>query len=193
MVNIVTQPTTRYTQTAIVFHWIIAVFVIFNVFLAWSFDYWPEKNVQIGNDLHKSIGITVFGLALMRILWRWSHQPPALAAYLKPWEARTAKIAHIVLYVLIVIMPVSGWLYDSAWKDGAAHPIHFFGLFDFPRLSFIVNQPANIKKQYDAFFGVMHTKLAYVIYAFVSLHVAGALKHQFMDKKPELQRMSLKG
>lgn len=181
----------RYTRTAVVLHWMVAVFVILNVFLAWSLDFWPEKYQQPAGDAHKSIGITVFCLALMRILWRLSHRPPALSEKLKRWELLTARITHTILYVLIFAMPLSGWLFDSAWEDGAQHPIHFFGLFNFPRLAYVVDQPTNIKKQFESFFGAMHTSLAYVLYAFVVMHIVGALKHQFIDREPLLRRMSL--
>lgn len=181
----------RYGHIAVVLHWLVAALVICNVFLAWSFDYWPDKYAMTAGNTHKSIGITVFGLAIMRLLWRTTHQPPALLPELRHWEATAARIAHASLYVLIFAMPLSGWLYDSAWKDGPANPIHFFGLLDFPRLPYIVDQAPQAKEKLDALFGSMHHWLAYLLYGLVLLHVAGALKHQFIDKQPELRRMML--
>lgn len=179
---------TRYTKTAIVLHWVIAALMVCNVLMIWFVDHYPEAWVRPVIDTHKSIGITVLGLALMRILWRISHRPPALEVKTKK-EKLAAHIAHGILYVLMIAIPLSGWLHDSAWKDAAAHPMKLFGLLDWPRIAFIMNKEPVLKEQLHDIFGNIHSLLGWALCALFVLHVAGALKHQFVDKQRQLQRM----
>src|SRR5580693_136195 len=116
----------RYTGTAITLHWLIALLMIGNVVLGLTAESWPDDWVRPVVDTHKSIGITVLGLALMRILWRAAHAPPPLPGTYARWERLSAKAAHIVLYGLIFCLPLSGWIHDSAWKDAATHPMRLF-------------------------------------------------------------------
>lgn len=183
----------RYTHTAIVLHWLIAALVIINVVLAWSFDFWPDAYAQSATDTHKSFGIFVLGLAVVRLLWRLGHPPPPFPRKLPRWERLGVRTVHIALYVMIFGMPLSGWLYDSAWKDAPSYPIHFFGLFDMPRIGFIAHLPSALKEKVDAFFGTVHVWTSYVLYGLFLGHVVGALKRQFRDKEPELQRMMFSG
>jgi cytochrome b561 len=179
----------KYTRTAMALHWLVALLIAINVLLAWSADYWPDAQVRLVIDTHKSIGITVLGLVILRLLWRLTHQPPALPRRYAGWEQRASHAAHIVLYGLIFLMPISGWLHDSAWKDAATHPMQLFGLVPWPRIGWVMSiAPATRETLHDAF-GLLHTVTAYLLYALVTLHIAGALKHQFMDKEAELQRM----
>jgi cytochrome b561 len=180
---------TRYTDVAIVLHWMVSSLVIANILMAWGFDHWPDPYAQAVTDTHKSFGIIVLGLALMRILWRLAHQPPDLPTHIPRWQRSGIRAVHIALYVMIVAMPLSGWLYDSAWKDAPSNPIHFFGLFDFPRIGWVAHMADAPKEKLDGFFGATHVWLSYALYALVGLHIAGALKRQFLDGEPELQRM----
>ncbi len=179
----------KYTRTAITLHWIIALLISINLVLVWLVDYWPEERVRLVIDTHKSIGITVLALAIVRLLWRYTHKPPALPGTYKHWEQRAAHWAHIALYGVMLLLPISGWLHDSAWKDAATHPMQLFGLVPWPRLGWIMNiEPATKEMLHDAF-GLLHEVAAYLLYVLWVAHVGGALKHQFMDKEPELQRM----
>ena len=171
-----------------VLHWLIALLIVCNVVMIWFVDHYPDEWVRPVIDTHKSIGITVLGLALLRILWRISHRPPELQVKSR-WERITAYLVHGMLYVLIVAIPLSGWLHDSAWKDAATHPMQLFGLFEWPRFSFIMNVEPQAREKLHDLFGGIHSLLAYVLYALFVLHVAGALKHQFVDKQRQLQRM----
>lgn len=180
--------TTRYTNVAITLHWLIALLMVCNVVMIWFVDHYPDEWVRPVIDTHKSIGITVLGLALLRILWRISHRPPELQVKSR-WEKFAAHLAHGILYVLIIALPLSGWLHDSAWKDAATHPMKLFGLVPWPRVSFIMNVDAVTKEHLHDLFGNMHTLLGYALYVLFVLHVAGALKHQFVDKQRQLQRM----
>ena len=180
---------TRYTRVAVVLHWTIAVLIALNLVLVWFVDAWPPGWTRPAIDTHKSIGITVLGLVLLRILWRAGHPPPPLPKGYPRWERGAAHLAHVGLYLLILGIPLSGWLHDSAWKDGPTHPDKLFWLVPWPRIAPIANLPPVSKEHFhDALFAV-HKCLAYVLYGLFGLHVAAALKHQWVDKEPELQRM----
>src|ERR1700709_1137190 len=101
----------RYTGVAMILHWAVAVLLIGNVALGLSADYIPDGYVRGVIDLHKSIGITVLGLVLLRILWRLSHKPPAMPKTYAPWERFAAHAAHGALYLVILALPLSGWMH----------------------------------------------------------------------------------
>ena len=105
------------------------------------------------------------------------------------WERAAAHTVHILLYVVMFGMPLSGWIMDSAWKDAATHPMHWFGVVEWPRIGWISALDPVVKERWHDRFGWVHDRLAWVLYAAVALHVAGALKHQWVDRRAELQRM----
>lgn len=182
-------PDARYTTTAIILHWSMALLILANVVLAWSFNFLPDGAVRPIIDTHKSIGITVLGLAALRVLWRVSHSPPSLDSTYARWEHRLSQWVHGFLYLLLFALPVSGWLHDSAWKEAASHPMSLFGLIPWPRIHAIAVLDAARKESLHTLFGNLHTWFSYALYALFVLHVGGALKHQFLDRLPELQRM----
>ena len=186
--------TERYTRIAIVFHWVIAAFVVANIAFAWTFKIWDDRPwTQSVTNTHKTIGITVLGLALMRLLWRIAHRPPPLSPALPRWQAVAARTGHAALYFLIIAMPLSGWIYDSAWEYAADVPIDFFGLFEMPRIAWVADMPAGPKKEVDELFHHVHEWLSYLLYVLLAAHLAGALKHQYFDRIPTLQRMTFRG
>jgi cytochrome b561 len=179
----------RYTRTAIALHWTIAVLIIVNVGLGLSADYLPDDWVRPVVDTHKSIGITVLGLAIMRLLWRLGHSAPPLPRDYPKWERVTAHAAHVALYGLIFALPISGWLHDSAWKDAATHPMKLFGLVPWPRIRWVMDvEPVAKERLHDVLFS-WHAWFGYLLYGLFAVHVVGALKHQWFDRKPELERM----
>jgi cytochrome b561 len=178
----------RYSRPAIILHWLVAALIIVNVVLAWSLDSIPKNSLRPFVETHKSIGLTVLGLAIVRLLWRLTHQPPPLPPY-KEWERRAAHAAHWVLYALIFLLPISGWMHDSAWKLGATHPLKIFFIIPWFRIGAIANMDPVAKEQFHSVMFLIHSSLAYVLYAMLAVHVVGALKHQFMERAPELQRM----
>lgn len=132
-------------------------------------------------SLHKSIGVTLLGLALIRILWMLVSRPPAPPAALQRWEVVLAKSTVGLLYLLMLATPVVGYL----MSDTGGKPVSFFGLFDLPGL---------LGKNHDLHEALeeAHELLAFSILALVGLHVAGALKHRFVDRDPDadvLKRM----
>ena len=185
------SPIDRYTRTAVVLHWLVALLIVVNVALALSADSLPDEWVRPVIDTHKSIGITVLGLVLLRILWRLGHPPPALPRRYPRWERIGAHAAHGVLYALMLLLPLSGWLHDSAWKDAATHPMHLFGVVPWPRIGFVMNLAPATREPLHDLFGNFHTAFGYILYAMLALHILGALKHQWLDRERELQRMSL--
>ena len=182
----------RYTRTAIILHWLVALGIVINLILVWTVDYAPDDRQRSMIDLHKSIGITVFGLALLRILWRYSHRPPELPAAFARWEQLAAKLVHIGLYGVMIGLPVSGWLHDSAWKAAAEHPLELFQAIPFPRAGWVMATEPVAREQLHKLYGSIHELLGTVLYVLLGLHIVGALKHQIIDRYPLLARMSLK-
>ncbi len=179
----------RYTRTAIALHWIVALLMVVNVALGLGAELLPDEQVRFAVDTHKSIGITVLGLAVLRLLWRLSHPAPPLPADYPRWERFGAHAVHGVLYLVMFALPLSGWLHDSAWKDAAAHPMQLFGLVPWPRVGWVMSLDAGLKEQLHGTFGALHAWLGFLLYGLFALHVGGALKHQWLDREPELQRM----
>ena len=183
----------RYTRIAIVFHWLIAVLVISNIILAWIFHTVPTEIAQPYTNAHKTIGITVLGLALLRLLWRIGHRPPPFSPAIPRWQVVAARIGHAGLYFITLAMPLSGWIYDSAWEYAADVPIDVFGLFEMPRIAWVANIPAEPKKVLDVVAGKVHVSLSYLLYVLLAAHLVGAIKHQWFDRVPTLQRMTFRG
>ena len=179
----------RYTRTAIVLHWLVASLIAINIGLIWSVDYLPDDFVRPVIDTHKSTGITILGLVIVRVLWRRVHAPPPLPESYPAWEKRLSHAAHLSLYTLILALPLSGWLHDSAWSAAAEFPMTLFSMMPWPRIGFIANLDPQTKEAFHDFSGHVHAWLSYALYAMFFLHVAGALKHQLIDKDAEIQRM----
>ena len=188
------QAGNRYTRTAIVFHWVIAALVITNIALAWTFKTWSDYPwTQSVTNTHKTIGITVLGLALMRLLWRIAHRPPPFSPAIPRWQVSAARMGHAALYFIILAMPLSGWIYDSAWEYAADVPIDVFGLFEMPRIAWVADMAPEPKKALDVVAGKVHVGLSYLLYFLLAVHLIGAFKHQWLDRVPTLQRMTFRG
>jgi cytochrome b561 len=177
----------KYTKPAVILHWLIAIGILFNAgkMLVTADD--ARTNAVF--DLHKSIGITVLGLVALRILWRAANKPPALPATYKPWESKLSHWIHYLLYALVFAIPFSGWLHDSAWKAAAKHPLVLFHAIPWFRLPLFNGMDPATKDQWHELLGSIHGLLTYGLLTALALHVLGALKHQFLDKEKEIQRM----
>ncbi|MGF6756390.1 cytochrome b [Paraburkholderia sp. GAS42] len=169
-----------YTRTAIAFHWLIALLIVCGFALGWVMTdipgFTPTKLRYF--SWHKWIGVTVFALAVVRILWRATHVAPALPAGMVAWQRIAAEVVHVLLYVLMIAIPVSGYLYSSASNI----PVVYLGLV---RLPLLISPDPHLK----AILKVVHVTLNYGLLALVVLHVAGALKHQLLDRDGLLSRM----
>ncbi len=179
----------KYSKVAIYLHWIIAFLMIINVVLGWSADSMPEASIRFAVDTHKSIGISVLGLVLLRLLWRFSHQPPALPKSLHHWEITLAHLGHIGLYILMLAIPISGWLHDSAWKDAATHPMQLFYSVPWPRIGLIEHMEPVSKEVLHTVFGSVHEWLGIALVILFFLHIAAVIKHSWIDHKSVLNRM----
>jgi cytochrome b561 len=129
-------------------------------------------------NTHKSLGITILALAVIRLVWRWANPVPDLPSNMKPNERALARITHWMLYVLLFCMPLTGWLLASAH----AYKVTWFNLFPVPWL---------VKKNLPLFkiMDELHLALAIVLGLVVALHVAAALRHHFALKDDTLRRM----
>lgn len=175
------RPLTRYSTGAMAFHWIIALLIVMNFAAAFVAENLPKPQAMQVMGNHKAIGITVLLLTVARILWRLTHRPPAFLTSLRPWEAALARFTHAAFYVLMIGVPLAGWLMHSAYSGGA--PVPMFGLFSYPGL------PLAADKAGAGVAGEVHEVLAFAMLGLAGLHVIGALKHQFFDRDRSLARM----
>jgi cytochrome b561 len=171
--------TARWGAIAQLLHWgvvalVITQFVLANV--AEDLPLGPDKVGVLAR--HKSVGITILMLALLRLAWRTANPVPVLPAGLKTWERRLARGTHAALYVLLFAIPLSGWAMSSARN----FPVSWFGLVQLP--DFV--QPS--RAAYDLFHEV-HEVLGRLLIAVTVLHVLAALKHHFVLKDDVLRRM----
>lgn len=179
----------RYSAVAIVLHWLIAAAIVFQVIIAWRMGggRTPEGFALV--QLHKSVGITVLLLSLLRLAWRLTHKPPALPAEMAGWEKLLAKVAHIGLYVIMIGLPITGWIMVSASRIQV--PTLLYGAFPWPHVPGIAHLAAPAKSAWHGFAEESHEILAWATYILVALHVAGALKHQLFSKdEPILAHMA---
>lgn len=178
----------RYTRVAMTLHWIIAAGIIANVALYWLWETGDRGVVQYIRT-HKSIGVTLGGLALMRLAWRWRYPAPSAPPHHQRWERSLSHVVHIGLYVVMLGLPLSGWLMDSAWAEAAHRPMYWFGTFKWPRLGLLMEMEPAARASAHALLKTLHASLGYILYLLFALHVAGALKHQFLDRDRILSRM----
>jgi cytochrome b561 len=171
----------RYTPVAIALHWLIAALVLFQFAWGWWMQDIPKQPVGPRVDafnLHKSIGITLFALMALRILWRLAHRPPPLPP-MPSWQARLAHGNHVALYGLLVAQPLIGYL----GSEFSGFPVKLWG----------VTLPGWAGKNVAAkdWLSGAHLVVSWVILLCVLLHVAGALKHALVDRDGLLARMGV--
>ena len=170
----------RYSTTAIVLHWLLGLALIGLFGLGVYMTDLPLSPTRMKlYNWHKWAGVAILALSLVRLLWRLSHRPPELADQDTPaWQKLAHQATHLALYALFFAVPLSGWAYSSA----AGFPIVFLGQFPLPDFVPVSEALAETFK-----FG--HATLAFTLAGLVLLHIAAALKHQWVDKDGLLQRM----
>ncbi|HEX6376186.1 MAG TPA: cytochrome b [Allosphingosinicella sp.] len=173
----------RYSRVAVWLHWIIAALIALNLLLGFFHEDFDKPVRTAMMDVHKATGLTILALTLARLGWRLSHRPPPFDAVMKPWEVGLARLVHGLFYLLLVVMPVTGWMIVSTRGRATS----WFGLFDVAPLP--VAQGDDIHE----FFEEMHAWLAYGALVLIALHVAGALKHHFDGHRHLIGRMGLWG
>jgi cytochrome b561 len=181
----------RYTATAIVLHWAIAICILFNLSLGFFMEEFPPALRKATVGLHVSSGMTVLVLVLLRLGWRLSHRPPPFPRDMKPWEQRAAHLAHASLYVLMFAMPISGFIFMSAHPPRPGAGIHVWGLLNLPPIAPIAHLPVDYQKYFHDRWVSYHGLGACLLIGLLLLHVAGALKHQWLDGHAELARIGL--
>jgi len=177
----------RYDYTAIAktFHWLIALLIFVLFPLAWVMDGFSGLQKFQAYNLHKSLGITVLTLMALRLLWRLASPAPGLPSEMPALEQRAAHAGHFLLYLLLFLMPLSGWLMISA----SDKPSVLFQFTAFPLLPWIGDLPPDQKKYLAAIFRETHVLLSYTLLALVVIHIAAALRHAFLLHDGILSRM----
>jgi cytochrome b561 len=189
----------RYTAVAIVLHWAIAAAILF----LFPLGLWMHESAEHGDvsaevfrayQLHKSIGLTVLALSLVRLGWRLLNPPPPLPEHMPGWERFIAKATHWAFYALMIGIPLSGWLYVSTgWSihDDAPLPVatHFFGLFQVPALLGLNQAAIEVREAIAESALTAHAYLAFAAIGLAALHVLAALKHHLFDQDEVLAHM----
>ena len=171
--------TRRWGAVAQLLHWLIVIFIITQFTLFAMFDDLPPGSRKLALlARHKSVGITILMLAVLRLAWRSANPTPELPDTLKPWERRLAKLTHGLLYGLLFAVPLAGWTTSSA----RGFPVSWFGVFTLPDLV-----PKN-KVLYDLLMDT-HAVLAWTLGVVAIIHLLAALKHHFWLKDDVLRRM----
>lgn len=171
--------TTRYTRTAIVLHWLTALLILSIIPLGMFMTDLKLSPLKLQlYSYHKWIGVTVALLVLVRLAWRCAHKPPALPADLPLWQQRAAHSVHHLLYILMLCIPVSGWLMSSA----KGVPVVYLGWLQLPDL---VSKDKTLGKLLET----THGLLAYTLLFLLALHLAAVIKHHFIDHDGTLSRM----
>jgi len=172
--------TPGYGRFARAMHWLIAALIAVQFAIGWSMPH-IGRNTRPDTliNLHLSFGVLIGLLALVRLAWRLMHPVPALATAAPRWQQRAARAGHHLLYVLLIAIPILGWMSAS----GRNFPVSLFGLIEFPSL-------LPVKHPWTGKLGDIHMVLSnYVLLTVVALHVLVALHHHFILKDRTLARM----
>ncbi len=170
---------TRWVALSQLLHWLIAALIGVQIALGLIGTALPLSMTKLATlARHKSLGITLLALMLVRLAWRGMNPTPALPDTLRPHERVLARITHTGLYVLVIALPLTGWIMSSA----RGFPVSWFNLFQLPNL---VGRNAAL---YHAMVR-LHVLLAIALGLILVLHVAAAIKHHFVLKDDTLRRM----
>jgi cytochrome b561 len=169
----------RYSTPAIVLHWLVAMLI----FVAFPLGvYMHELPLSPGKlklySYHKWIGITLLMLVALRVTWRLTHTPPPLPADMAAWQRRASQAVHGLLYLLMIAIPLSGWLMSSA----KGFQTVWFGVLPLPDL-------VEKNRELGDLLAGVHQALNFTLLALVIMHVGAALQHHFIERRPFLQRM----
>jgi cytochrome b561 len=170
----------RYTKTAISLHWLMALLIVAGFALGVTMvdipGLTPTKLKYF--SWHKWLGVTVLGLACIRLLWRLTHPAPVYPYTMPNWQQKAANALHGLLYLLIFAVPISGYFYSLA----AGVPVVYLGIVPLP----VLIEP---NQEWKAVLKQVHYVLNMTLLACVILHVLAALKHHFIDRDGVLKRM----
>lgn len=169
----------RWGIVTIGIHWLTVLAVLGLCIVGFLMQELPSRPFKVEvYALHKSLGLTVLGLTLLRLLWRLVVGVPKPVPGIPRWQALAAGASHALLYAVLLAMPLSGWLYNSA----SGFPLRWFGLFSMPKLAGRDRDLAELAEK-------THETLFLVLAALVTVHALAALKHHYFDRDRTLHRM----
>lgn len=161
------------------FHWLVAVLIFIQFVLGWWAVSWRLSPLKLNLFVwHKSIGMVILALVIWRLLWRWMNPTPVLPADTPAWERVAARASHALLYVLMIALPLSGWLLNSA----AGVPFRIFRII--PLSSLIAPD-----KHMAELAALVHLLLCLALAVLLVLHIGAALRHHFIKRNDVLRRM----
>lgn len=180
----------RYTTVAVFLHWLIALMLIGQLAGGFYMHNLPDTEAELKFELyqlHKSFGVTILLLTLVRLVWRLTHKPPPLPAEMPGWERAAARGAHAGFYVLLIAMPLVGWAVVSSSPFADSVQTYLFGVVHWPHLPLF--EGVEDRKALSHDIAEIHEYLAFAMIGLIALHVAAALKHQFVDRDSVLSHM----
>jgi cytochrome b561 len=171
--------TARYTRTAIVLHWLIGAALLAQMGFGWLLTEIPRQTPERGYyvNLHKSTGITLALFIVLRLLWRLWHRPPALPASVARWQRQAALVMHRLLYGLMLLMPLSGYVASNF----SPHGLKYFG-------HALAPWGPDLPAVYRVLNGV-HVASAWLLAVLIALHVLAALHHALIHRDGVVSRM----
>jgi cytochrome b561 len=176
-----------YGVVAQALHWLIAALIVVQWFIAEAAEAAGAEKathpIAALHELtllarHKSVGLTIFALAVVRLIWRFVSPPPPLPSTMTRWQVWFAKATHVAFYALLFLMPMSGLVMSAA----ANYPVSYFGFFTIPNLVAPDETLEHVMKE-------RHHQLFTALFVLAVIHVAAALKHQFYDRDGVLLKM----
>jgi len=169
----------RYTHTAIALHWLLAVAIVATFGVGIYMQDLPLSPDKLRiYSWHKWVGVTILLLVLYRVGWRLTHRPPAPPAGMPAWQHSAAEFAHRLLYVLMIAVPLSGWLMSSAKGVQTV----YFGVLPLPDL-------LAKNKALGETLASVHQALAFGLAALAVVHAVAAIKHHLIERDDVLARM----
>lgn len=186
MANNKTARGARYSTGAIILHWTLAALLIAQIPLGWQMGIDKSAKSFALFQLHKSIGITILILTLARIAWRLTQRPPPMTVH--GWQAALATFIHRLFYALLLALPLSGWLIVSTSKITV--PTLVFGVLPWPNVPGLGGLDAGLWRGLHELGEEAHELMVYILIVGFLLHLAGALKHHWIDRDGSLRRMA---
>lgn len=168
-----------YTRTAVALHWLVAVLIVGTFCVGLYMHDLPLSPQKLKiYSWHKWAGVTIFMLALVRVVWRLGHRPPDLPSAMPAWQQMAAHGLHIALYLLMLAVPLTGWLMSSA----KGFQTVWFGVLPLPDL-------LGKDKELGDLLQTVHMSLNFLFAGLVGAHAAAAVKHHLVDRDDVLVRM----
>jgi cytochrome b561 len=168
----------RYSTGSKIIHWTVALIMILMLSLSFFLDDVSKPNQPMAYMIHKSFGLLVLTLMILRLIWISYRGKPNLPLTVPHWQRVLARGVQYSLYFFVIIMPITGWIMSVA----ANHPPVFFGLFTLPL-------PIAPNEDLAGIMANAHEVIAWIIISLLVLHIVGALKHYFVNKDQVLQSM----